>query len=188
GLIVRQQVARKAEDGQTPAEPEQGRAADYPARRKMALTPDQSRALALIEGRLGRDGNLRPLLLQGVTGSGKTEVYMRAAETVLQNRGQALMLVPEIALTPQAMTRFRARFGSQVALLHSRLAPGERVEEWWRIRRGEASLVVGTRSAVFAPLERLRLIVVDEEHEPSYKQEETPRYHAREVARERARS
>lgn len=152
-----------------------------------ALTPEQRDALAVIEARLAENPGARPVLLQGVTGSGKTEVYMRAAEGVLTQGGQALVLVPEIALTPQAVARFRARFGPRVALLHSRLAPGERLREWWRVRRGEAPLVVGTRSAVFAPLTKLRLIVVDEEHEPSYKQDEAPRYHARDVAWERAR-
>lgn len=152
-----------------------------------SLTSEQQRALAVIEARLAEDPSARPVLLQGVTGSGKTEVYMRAAEGVLAQGGQALVLVPEIALTPQAVARFRARFGQRVALLHSRLAPGERQQEWWRIRRGDAPLVVGTRSAVFAPLRKLRLIVVDEEHEPSYKQDEAPRYHARDVAWERAR-
>src|SRR5690606_13659904 len=135
------------------------------------LTPDQRRALAALEERLAQDGPKRPVLLQGVTGSGKTEVYLQAAERVLAQGGHVLVLVPEIALTPQAVARFRARFGQRVALWHSRLAPGERVEAWWRIRRGEAPIVLGTRSAVFAPLQRLRLIVVDEEHEPSYKQD-----------------
>ncbi|MBX5464672.1 MAG: primosomal protein N', partial [Clostridia bacterium] len=126
-------------------------------------------------------------LLQGVTGSGKTEVYLRALEAVLAAGRQAIVLVPEIALTPQTVARFRARFGDRVAVFHSGLGEGERYDAWWRVRRGEAAVVVGARSAVFAPCERLGLIVVDEEQEASYKQEETPRYHARSVALERAR-
>lgn len=121
-------------------------------------------------------------LLFGVTGSGKTEVYLRAIERVLAARRQALVLVPEIALTPQTVAAFRRRFAGRVAVLHSALGPGERHDEWWRIRRGEVDVAVGARSAVFAPFPRLGLIVVDEEHETSYKQEEAPRYHARAVA------
>lgn len=151
------------------------------------LTVEQQQALDMICGQLFGSQPPRPVLLQGVTGSGKTEVYMQAAARVLEAGYQALVLVPEIALTPQTAGRFRERFGGRVALWHSRLAPGERLREWWRIRRGEAPLVVGTRSAVFAPLQRLRLVIIDEEHEPSYKQEESPRYHARDVAWERAR-
>ena len=129
----------------------------------------------------------RIFLLHGVTGAGKTEVYLRAVEQVLRLGRQALVLVPEIALTPLLVDLFRQRFGSGVALLHSGLAGGERYAEWERVREGRAPVVLGARSAVFAPLPRLGLIVVDEEHEPAYKQEETPRYHAREVALVRAR-
>jgi primosomal protein N' (replication factor Y) len=124
----------------------------------------------------------RPLLLYGVTGSGKTEVYLQAIAHVLEQGRGAIVLVPEIALTPQTVQRFAGRFGDRIAVLHSALGDGERYDEWQRIRRGEARVVVGPRSAVFAPVERLGLIVVDEEHEPSYKQDETPRYHARDVA------
>ena len=148
-------------------------------------TPDQERALAELAPAL--DGPTpQGFLLWGVTGSGKTEVYLRAIDRVLARGRQAIVLVPEIALTPQTVTAFRARFGRLVAVLHSALGAGERHDEWWRARRGEVGVVVGARSAVFAPLPRLGLIVIDEEHEPSYKQEEAPRYHARDVARWRA--
>ncbi|MCL6515417.1 primosomal protein N' [Alicyclobacillus sp.] len=122
-------------------------------------------------------------VLHGVTGSGKTEVYLRVMEACIAKGGGALVLVPEIALTPQMVQRFTGRFGPQVAVIHSGLSQGEKRDEWMRIRRGEARIVVGARSAVFTPVENLRLVIVDEEHEPSYKQEETPRYDAREVAR-----
>lgn len=122
------------------------------------------------------------LLLYGVTGSGKTEVYLQAISHVLEQGKGAVVLVPEIALTPQTVGRFRARFGEKIAVLHSHLSEGERHDEWHRIQKGEARIVVGARSAVFAPVEPLGLIVVDEEHEPSYKQEEMPRYHARDIA------
>ncbi len=123
-----------------------------------------------------------PALLHGATGSGKTEVYLRVIGEVVRQGRQALVLVPEIALTPVTADRFRSRFGDRVALLHSGLSPGERLDQWRRIKRGMADIVVGTRSAVFAPLSRLSLIVVDEEHDASYKQQDEPRYHARDVA------
>ncbi len=151
------------------------------------LTASQRRALAALRPSL--DGpNAGVYLLWGVTGSGKTEVYLRAIEHVLAHGRQALVLVPEIALTPQTVALFRRRFPAGVAVLHSALSPGERHDEWWRIRRGEVAVAVGARSAVFAPFGRLGLIVIDEEHEPSYKQEEAPRYHARDVALWRARA
>ncbi|PWB42349.1 MAG: primosomal protein N' [Candidatus Methylomirabilota bacterium] len=128
-----------------------------------------------------------PALLYGATGSGKTEVYLRVIGEAVRQGRQALVLVPEIALTPVTADRFRARFGERVALLHSGLSPGERLDQWYRIRRGTADIVVGARSAVFAPLSRLGLIVVDEEHDTSYKQQEEPRYHARDVALVRGR-
>jgi primosomal protein N' (replication factor Y) (superfamily II helicase) len=126
-------------------------------------------------------------LLHGVTGSGKTEIYLRAAETALAQGRGAIVLVPEIALTPQIVGRFVERFGETVAVMHSQLRPGERYAEWRRLREGEARICVGPRSAVFAPIERLGLIVVDEEHDASYKHEGDPRYDARDVAAERAR-
>ena len=129
----------------------------------------------------------RPVLLHGVTGSGKTEIYLQAIARLLEQGKGAIVLVPEIALTPQTVRRFAGRFGNQVAVLHSALSDGERYDEWHRIRTGEARVVVGPRSAIFAPVANLGLIVVDEEHDPSYKQDETPRYHARDVAVMRAR-
>ena len=122
------------------------------------------------------------LLLHGVTGSGKTELYLRAIGRVLRQGGQALVLVPEIALTTQLVRRFAARFPSQLAVLHSGLSTGERYDEWRRLRRGAAQVAIGSRSAIWAPLSKLQLIIVDEEHEPSFKHEATPFYHARDVA------
>ena len=129
----------------------------------------------------------RERLLHGITGSGKTEIYLRAAACALEQGRGAIVLVPEIALTPQIVGRFVARFGETVAVLHSRLTPAQRREEWRRLRAGEARVCVGPRSAVFAPIERLGLIVVDEEHDSSYKHEGDPRYDARDVAAWRAR-
>ncbi len=149
------------------------------------LTADQTLALAEIETAMGEPAP-PPLLLHGVTGSGKTEVYLRAAATALaQDRG-VIVLVPEIALTPQIVSRFADRFGDTVAVLHSKLGAGERHDEWSRLRAGTARVCVGPRSAVFAPIERLGLIVVDEEHDASYKHEGDPRYDARHVAARRA--
>jgi primosomal protein N' (replication factor Y) len=156
------------------------------------LTADQSTALqrllaALADspGPAGADG--RAFLLQGVTGSGKTEVYLGAVEAALTAGRTAIVLVPEIGLTPQALQRFTARFGDVVAVMHSALSPGERHDEWMRLRTGEARVCVGPRSAIFAPLTDIGLIVVDEEHESSYKHEGDPRYDARGVAARRAR-
>jgi primosomal protein N' (replication factor Y) len=128
-----------------------------------------------------------PFLLHGVTGSGKTEVYLRAARRALDAGRTALILVPEIALTPSLVRAAGLRFGPAVSVLHSNLSAGERHDQWWRTRDGEARVVVGARSAVFAPLPDLGLVVVDEEHEAAYKQEESPRYHGRDVAVMRAR-
>jgi primosomal protein N' (replication factor Y) len=127
----------------------------------------------------------KPILLHGVTGSGKTEIYLQAIERVLERGQTAIMLVPEISLTPQTVERFKSRFAAtqhEVAVLHSHLSEGERHDEWHRIREGRARIVIGARSAIFAPCENLGLIVVDEEHENTYKQEETPRYHGRDIA------
>ncbi|MBO0473835.1 primosomal protein N' [Enterococcus ureasiticus] len=121
-------------------------------------------------------------LLEGITGSGKTEVYLQVIAEVLNQEKTAMMLVPEISLTPQMVHRFKSRFGEQVAVMHSALSQGEKYDEWRKIERGEAQVVVGVRSAIFAPLENLGVVIIDEEHEASYKQEETPRYHARDLA------
>ncbi len=150
----------------------------------LPLNDLQSSALASI---LDASGDNAPVLLHGVTGSGKTEIYLQAIAQMLDEGKGAIVLVPEISLTPQTVRRFAGRFGERVAVLHSALSDGERYDEWHRIRTGAARVVVGPRSAVFAPVRNLGLIVVDEEHDPSYKQEETPRYHARDVAVVRAR-
>ncbi len=151
------------------------------------LTHEQSAALERLITALGaRPAGHPGFLLQGVTGSGKTEVYLGAVEAALSAGRTAIVLVPEIALTPQVLWRFQARFGDVVAVLHSALSVGERHDEWMRLRAGEARVCVGPRSAVFAPLDDIGLIVVDEEHESSYKHEGDPRYDARTVARERA--
>ncbi|MGX7350464.1 primosomal protein N [Enterococcus canis] len=121
-------------------------------------------------------------LLEGITGSGKTEVYLQVIAQKLKEDKTAIMLVPEIALTPQMVNRFKSRFGDEVAVLHSALSQGEKYDEWRKIERGEARVVVGARSAIFAPLMNIGVIIIDEEHESSYKQEETPRYHARDIA------
>ncbi|QIZ67278.1 primosomal protein N' [Geobacillus subterraneus] len=150
------------------------------------LTEAQAGALAAIAASV-RAGEHRTFLLYGVTGSGKTEVYMQAIEEVLRHGKEAIVLVPEISLTPQMVERFKGRFGPKVAVLHSGLSIGEKYDEWRKIHRKEVQLVVGARSAVFAPFENLGMIIIDEEHETSYKQEEMPRYHARDVAIYRAR-
>ncbi|GAA0358844.1 primosomal protein N' [Bacillus horti] len=124
----------------------------------------------------------RPFLLHGVTGSGKTEIYLQSISYVLKNDKEAIVLVPEISLTPQMVDRFKGRFGDQVAVLHSRLSKGERYDEWRKIRDGKVKVAIGARSALFAPFRNLGLIIIDEEHEASYKQEETPKYHARDIA------
>jgi primosomal protein N' (replication factor Y) len=150
------------------------------------LNADQQRELGVVRGWIDA-GAFNTGLLYGVTGSGKTEVYLGAAEAALARNKSALILVPEIALTLWIGRLCRARLDAGVAVLHSALPEVERAREWWRVRRGEAPVVVGTRSAVFAPVENLGLVVVDEEQEASYKQEETPRYHGRDVAVVRAK-
>ena len=161
------------------------------------LNPDQDKVveelLKAIDFMEGGAGLPAPFLLHGVTGSGKTEVYLRAIARVLASGKSALVLVPEISLTPQTVERFRSRFDhpggltARVAVLHSHLTDSERREEWMRLQRGDARIAIGARSAVFAPLSDLGIIIVDEEHESTYKQEETPRYHARDVAVMRGR-
>ncbi|MEA2355708.1 MAG: hypothetical protein QOD61_1837, partial [Solirubrobacteraceae bacterium] len=145
------------------------------------LEPAQAAAVGQIGAAIAA-GEHRALLLHGVTGSGKTEVYLRAAAAALDRGRGAIVLVPEIGLTPQTVGRFIDRFGETVAVLHSRLGAGERHDEWLRLRRGEARICVGPRSAVFAPIDRIGLIVIDEEHDSSYKHEGDPRYDARHVA------
>jgi primosomal protein N' (replication factor Y) len=151
-----------------------------------ALTLEQTDALRHLED-AAASHLFRTVLLHGVTGSGKTEVYVALAGLVIASGRRVLVMVPEIALTPALAGLFRARFGARVAIQHSALSEGERHDQWHRIRRGDVDIVVGTRSAVFAPIERLGLIVVDEEHEASYKQEDSPRYHGRDVAVMRGR-
>ena len=141
----------------------------------------ESEAHGVSEGAVEKSGP-DVVLLYGVTGSGKTEVYLQAIDHVRRRGGGAIVLVPEISLTPQTVERFRGRFGDSIAVLHSHLSDGERHDEWHRINDGSADIVIGARSAVFAPVHKLGLIVVDEEHEHSYKQEESPRYNARDVA------
>jgi primosomal protein N' (replication factor Y) len=149
-------------------------------------TPDQSAVLAAVLPALDARA-FRPFLLHGVTGSGKTEIYFRAAERVLEQDRGALILVPEIGLTPLLVRAAAARFGGTVCVLHSEMSAGERHDQWWRIREGECRIVVGARSAVFAPIPDLGLVVVDEEHDAAYKQEDAPRYHGRDVAVMRAK-
>ena len=151
------------------------------AGRPRALTSEQEAAMAHLAP-LAAARAFHVALVHGVTGSGKTEVYLRLADAVRQSGRGVLMLVPEIALTPQVAALFRARFGAAVAIQHSGLSDGERHDQWHRIRRGDVDVVIGTRSAVFAPLASPGLIIVDEEHDTSYKQDETPRYHGRDVA------
>lgn len=145
------------------------------------FTPDQEAAWQRLAATLESDTS-KTFLLHGVTGSGKTEIYLRALAQVLEHGGQGIILVPEISLTPQTIRRFAARFPGRLAVLHSKLSEGERFDEWRRIREGRADVVIGPRSAIFAPLPRLRLIVLDEEHEWTYKQQTSPHYHARDVA------
>jgi primosomal protein N' (replication factor Y) len=154
--------------------------------RPAQLTPDQVVAVEALERALSLP-SFQPFLLQGVTGSGKTEVYLRAVERVLERQGGALVLVPEIALTPQLVGRFASRFGNQVAVLHSGLKDRERTRQWQLLREGAVRVAVGVRSAVFAPVQALSLIVVDEEHDASFKQEEKLKYQARDLAVMRAK-
>jgi len=162
-----------------------GGSTDPPAPSERTLTAEQTAAFERLDALAGC-GGFRVALLHGVTGSGKTEIYLRLAASVCRRNRQALILVPEIALTPAAAAIFRRQFGDRVAIQHSGLSPGERHDQWQRIRRADVDVVVGTRSAVFAPLDRVGVIVVDEEHDASYKQDESPRYNGRDVAIVRA--
>src|SRR6266404_6986665 len=162
----------------------------FVATSNLVLNPEQLFALKEIIQALDLPESARPILLHGVTGSGKTEIYLQAIRAALERGRSAIVLVPEISLTPQTVERFKGRFAEAqdaVAVLHSHLSEGERHDEWHKVHSGRARIVIGARSAVFAPLKNLGLIVVDEEHETSYKQEEAPRYHARDVAVVRAK-
>ena len=154
--------------------------------KKRELTDDQQRAFTAIKHHINSDEE-RTFLLHGVTGSGKTEVYLQTIEEVLNKGKEAMMLVPEIALTPQMVLRFKRRFGDDVAVLHSGLSKGERYDEWQKIRDGRARVSIGARSSIFAPFKHLGIIIIDEEHESTYKQEDYPRYHARDIAQWRSR-
>lgn len=156
----------------------------------LELTEEQKVCYDGVITALEKPAEARPILLHGITGSGKTEVYLQTIAKVLEAGKTALVLVPEISLTPQTIERFKARFSdrsARVAVLHSHLSEGERHDEWFKVHERRADIVIGARSAIFAPLENLGLIIVDEEHEPSYKQEEAPRYHARDLAVVRAK-
>ena len=151
----------------------------------LAMNPEQAAVFERVCAALSSTAPSKPILLHGVTGSGKTEIYLQAIQLILERGQSAIMLVPEISLTPQTVERFKSRFAAthhEVAVLHSHLSEGERHDEWHKIRDGRARIVIGARSAIFAPCTNLGLIVVDEEHENTYKQEETPRYHGRDIA------
>lgn len=153
----------------------------------LPLTIEQAQAIAPIITTIEEEQQ-KVFLLYGVTGSGKTEIYLQSIQRVLEKGKEAIVLVPEISLTPQMVNRFKSRFGNQVAVLHSGLSVGEKYDEWRKIQRKEVKVVVGARSAIFAPFENLGIIIIDEEHETSYKQEDNLRYHARDVAIERSHS
>ncbi|MFJ8454273.1 primosomal protein N' [Bacillus paramycoides] len=154
---------------------------DFEQTKPFPLTEEQKQVITPILSSIINE-TYNPFLLYGVTGSGKTEVYLQSIAAVLKKGKEAIVLVPEIALTPQMVDRFKGRFGSQVAVLHSALSVGEKYDEWRKILRKEVKVVVGARSAIFAPFENLGIIIIDEEHESSYKQEDNPKYHARDVA------
>lgn len=150
------------------------------ASQPLELNPEQRQARDAVVSAIG--SHQPPFLLQGITGSGKTEVYLQIIQGALDKGKTAILLVPEISLTPQMTERFIARFGEKVAILHSGLSNGEKYDEWRKVERGDAQVVVGARSAIFAPLKNLGVMIIDEEHEATYKQDSNPRYHAREVA------
>lgn len=158
---------------------------DFKASSAMTFTEEQQAVYDRLQHALDAYRQ-QTFLLHGVTGSGKTEVYLQAIQHCISQGREAIVLVPEISLTPQMVERFKSRFGSMVAVLHSRLSHGERYDEWRKIREKQVKVAIGARSAIFAPFERIGLIIIDEEHETSYKQEESPKYHARDVAVKRA--
>lgn len=157
----------------------------YAQSKPLILTYEQKLAFDKITESIGR-GNNEKFLIKGVTGSGKTEIYLQTIDFAIKNGGQAIVLVPEIALTPQMVERFKSRFGEKVAVMHSRLSLGERYDQWKKVRDGEVDVVVGARSAIFAPFDKLKLIIIDEEHETSYKSESKPKYHAKVIAEKRS--
>lgn len=172
--VTQDEVYRMAIDG-----------ANIPREQLSVLTPDQKNALAQIEREWEKESP-RPVLIHGVTGSGKTQVYMKLIQQVVDEGRQAIVLIPEIALTYQTVRRFYGWFGDKVSVLNSRLSAGERYDQFKRAKRGEIQIIVGPRSALFTPFSRLGLIIIDEEHEQTYKSENSPRYHARETAEYRA--
>ncbi len=179
GALVKKQIlqVQKANVERNPL----SRAEFFPTRPKQ-LNDEQKKALSEIQKALHQEV-FQPFLLHGVTGSGKTEVYLQAIDEVRRQGKSALMLVPEVALTTQTIEKFKGRFKEKIAVLHHRLSPGERYDQWYAIREGKASIVIGARSAIFAPLDNIGVIIVDEEHEQSYKQtDEMPTYHARDIA------
>jgi primosomal protein N' (replication factor Y) len=176
-------VIREETDERDPFE--RGALADVAPVAGRELTEEQAAAFEQL-ATLADTRQFRVSMLRGVTGSGKTELYLRLAARVVESGRRVLLMVPEIALTPSMAALFRGAFGARVAIQHSALSDGERHDQWQRIRRGDVDLVIGTRSAVFAPIANLGLVIVDEEHDSSYKQEETPRYHGRDVAIVRA--
>lgn len=160
---------------------------EFARKSALTLTAEQENAIAPVLASI-EEGRHEVFLLYGVTGSGKTEIYLQSIQEVLGKGQEAIVLVPEISLTPQMVTRFKERFGDLVAVMHSGLSAGEKYDEWRKIQRKEVKVVVGARSAIFAPFENIGIIIIDEEHETSYKQEENPRYHARDVAIHRAKN
>lgn len=159
----------------------------FPRTTPLKLTEEQQKAITPMKEKIASEQH-DVFLLHGVTGSGKTEVYLQAIDKVIKRGKQAIVLVPEISLTPQMVKRFKGRFGSDVAVLHSALSNGERYDEWRKIHQQEVSVVVGARSAIFAPFKNIGIIIIDEEHETTYKQEDQPRYHARDVAIQRGKT
>lgn len=180
--VIRIEHRRRMRECDQPSAAFSKRAGERPV-----LTPHQEEALAAITWASAKqDGHV--VLVDGVTGSGKTEVYLRAIENELEQGRGAIVLVPEISLTPQTVARFRGRFGDTVAVLHSRMSQGERFDQWDLIREGRTRVVVGARSALFAPMENVGIVIIDEEHESSYKQDQAPRYVTRDVAEWMVRS